>query len=97
MIAEIDGSQIRSESDFHVAIAQALQFPSHYGSNLDALWDALTANVERPVKLIWNDSASSQGEMPIEFDRIIEVLRKVESQDAEWSLPEEERFKLVLR
>lgn len=97
MIAEIDGSRIRSESDFHVAIALALGLPHHYGRNLDALWDILSSDVERPVQLIWNRSALSQVEMPVEFDLIVSLLHKVERQDADWNLPEEERFRLVLR
>ncbi|MDO9005723.1 MAG: barstar family protein [Aquabacterium sp.] len=97
MIAEIDGSRIRSEVDFHVAIAQALRFPSYYGSNLDALRDILSADIERPVQLVWSNSTFSQSAMPLDFDRIVEILRNVERQDAEWNLPEEERFKFELR
>ncbi|MGR2741102.1 barstar family protein [Billgrantia sp. Q4P2] len=97
MIAEIDGRQVQSEVDFHVAIAQALGFPSYYGSNLDALWDALSTDVERPVLLVWSNSSLSQAAMKTDFDRIVEILRNVERQDAEWNLPEEERFKIELR
>ena len=97
MIAEIDGRQIQSEVDFHVAIAQALGFASYYGNNLDALWDSLSSDVERPVLLVWSNSSLSQAAMPTDFDRIVGVLRNAERQDAEWGLPAEERFKLELR
>ncbi|MDR2688174.1 MAG: barstar family protein [Azoarcus sp.] len=29
----------------------------HHGRNLDALWDLLSASIERPIHLIWFDSA----------------------------------------
>lgn len=97
MIVEIDGRQVRSEAEFHSAISEALAFPSFYGENLDALWDILSTDVERPVKLIWNHSASSKTDMAERFDEIVGILRKVERQDAEWNLPAAERFELVLR
>ncbi|MBN3726004.1 barstar family protein [Burkholderia sp. Ac-20379] len=77
MVVGIDGRQIRSEADFHVAIGKALNFPSYYGKNLDALWDALSANVEWPVRIIWCESSMSQAEMSEDFGRIVEILRKV--------------------
>ena len=39
----IDCSSIRSREELHRAFAQALSFPSWYGSNLDALHDQLTS------------------------------------------------------
>lgn len=96
MIVEIDGSQIRSESDFHDAVSKALHFSTHYGRNLDALWDVLSADIERPVRLVWRDASSSQVAMPERFEKIIELLRRVERQDVEWNLPESERFEVVL-
>ena len=38
----LDGSAIFTSPDLHDAFAQALQFPAHYGRNLDALYDCLT-------------------------------------------------------
>jgi ribonuclease inhibitor len=97
VIVEIEGKLIRSEADFHAAIARSLELPSHYGNNLDALWDTLSADMKRPLRLTWKNASSSQGEMPDCFEKIVGVLRKVERQDVEWRLPAEERFELVLR
>jgi ribonuclease inhibitor len=96
MIAEIDGSKIRSEADFHNSIAETLRLPCHYGKNLDALWDVLSTGVERPLRIIWRDSYLSQAAMPECFAKIVEVLRRVERQDMEWNLPEAERLDVVL-
>lgn len=39
----IDCAAIRSREDFHRILAEVLSFPAHYGHNLDALHDGLTA------------------------------------------------------
>lgn len=38
----IDGSKVFASPDFHEALSSALNFPSHYGKNLDALYDCLS-------------------------------------------------------
>jgi ribonuclease inhibitor len=38
----LEGSLINSQEDLHGQIAAALEFPSYYGKNLDALWDCLS-------------------------------------------------------
>ena len=39
----IDCSRIANPEDFHDALVEALVLPQWYGSNLDALYDCLTA------------------------------------------------------
>lgn len=43
MNVTIDCAAIGSREDFHRVFAEALSFPSWYGSNLDALHDQLTS------------------------------------------------------
>jgi ribonuclease inhibitor len=38
----IDGSTIFTPPDLHEALTKAMNFPTHYGKNLDALYDCLT-------------------------------------------------------
>jgi ribonuclease inhibitor len=57
----------------------------------------LSAGVERPISLIWNDSETSKTEMAEQFDKIVTILHRVERQDIEWNLPLDERFELILR
>lgn len=94
MIIEIDGEAIQSEADFHYALGESLDLSSYYGRNLDALWDVLSTDVERPIRIEWKNAAASKAVMGECFDRLVNVLRRVESQDVEWNLPE--RFELVL-
>ena len=90
----IDGSDIGSEADFHEKIAKAMDFPSYYGKNLDALWDVLSADIERPVTLVWENSAYSKASMGNGFSKILDILNKVVAQDVEWGL--DEKFEIVI-
>jgi ribonuclease inhibitor len=47
----VDMSQIVSIDHLHEILYQALDFPSWYGKNWDAFWDAITALVEMPEHL----------------------------------------------
>jgi ribonuclease inhibitor len=84
---------IASSAEFHSQIALALEFPHYYGKNLNALWDVLRIDTERPTRLIWLNSKASASFMRGEFDEIVQLLRDVATHDREHGLPE---FELVL-
>jgi ribonuclease inhibitor len=90
----IQGEDIKSEPEFHVAISKALNFSSYYGKNLDALWDVLSTDVERPLTLIWKNSQLSKAHLANTFEKIVGILKRVEAQDAEWGLAEKFTIKL---
>jgi ribonuclease inhibitor len=94
VLYRIQGERVRDEREFHEEIARLLDLGPHYGKNLDALWDRLSADVERPVMLVWSNAAMSQEHMGSAFDAVVAVLRRVESQDAEENLVQ--RFTLQL-
>ncbi|WP_311779070.1 MULTISPECIES: barstar family protein [Pantoea] len=48
----LDGLNIYTEYDFHGVLSETLDFGHYYGRNLNALWDRLSNDVERPVTLI---------------------------------------------
>lgn len=77
----INGEDIKSAHDFHRAFSSILGIESVYGENLHALWDVLSASIERPVNLIWKRSEQSKQSLGADFDEIIDVLRRVEEQD----------------
>lgn len=82
MRVEIDGARIRSVSDLHEALSEALDFGPHYGANLSALWDRLSTDVERPVEVVWKESALSRAALgEREFEKIRDLLLRVQLQD----------------
>ncbi|MGW7381975.1 barstar family protein [Streptomyces sp. NPDC054794] len=89
MRVEIDGAEIRSEADLHELLSRALDFGPYYGANLSALWDRLSTDVERPVEIVWTNSELSKAAMGgAEFERIRDVLLRVQLQDESFGLAE---------
>ncbi len=96
MEIKLDGKAIFTEYDFHRQVAKSLDFGEYYGNNLDALWDVLTTDIERPIKLIWDNSKISSKNLGIEnFQKIVKVLQDVQAWDEKmgWN----ERFEFEVR
>ncbi len=91
----LDGLDINTEFDFHRDISEKLNFGPYYGSNLDALWDRLSNDVERPVSLIWINSELSRRQLGGAFDKIVNVLERVKMQDIDFAF--DERFDYLLK
>jgi ribonuclease inhibitor len=90
MIIELDGTTIKSEVDFHNTIASTLAATEHYENNLNALWDLLSANVERPFELIWKNSKESRNTMGSSYQKIVNILERAKNQDESFGW--DERF-----
>jgi ribonuclease inhibitor len=90
----IDGGRIKTEEDFHNEFSSSLGIGTYYGRNLHALWDVLSASVERPVTLVWRKSNESKQWLGADFDAIVDVFCRVKTQDEKfgWS----DRFSFVL-
>lgn len=81
MDIEVSGEKIVSEMDFHKQLAVALGVQEFYGFNQDALWDLLSAGVERPLVLRWRNAQVSKINLGASFGEIIDVLDRVKQQD----------------
>lgn len=56
----IDGAAVTSMADIHAMLAQRLDFPEWYGSNLDALHDCLTElNEETGIYILHGDALAA--------------------------------------
>ena len=95
MVSELDGNRIHSERACHETLARALGVERGYGNNLDALWDLLSASVERPLQLTWNGHQVSREALGPRFQQIVDVLERVQRQDEAMALGE--RFSYCLR
>lgn len=92
----IDGALIYTELDFHRMVQEKLALGPYYGKNLDALWDRLSTDVERPIALIWQHSQLSRTRLGPVFEKIVQILQDVQKQDeAFW--PPHERFHFELQ
>ncbi|WP_037586715.1 barstar family protein [Stenoxybacter acetivorans] len=78
----LEGSKIKTKQDFHNQIASLLDFGEYYGHNLDALWDRLRIDVERPVLLTWRDHLLSKQAIGEEyFQHIADIFEKIKRED----------------
>ena len=94
MQLEIIGSKIYTEQDFHNQISKIFSIQDYYGNNLDALWDLLSTNVERPITLVWKDAMFSKNQLKSIFIEIVKVLERVKKQDKDYGF--EEKFNYIL-
>ncbi|WP_329787716.1 barstar family protein [Lentzea sp. DG1S-22] len=79
----VDGTLATTERAFHDALAGPLDFGPYYGNDLSALWDRLSTDVERPVELVWTDSAASREPLgDSAYSKIARVLTDVMERDA---------------
>ncbi|HWS16237.1 MAG TPA: barstar family protein [Candidatus Methylomirabilis sp.] len=85
----LSGKTVRSPETFYDEIARQLSLPGHFGRNLDALWDVLSADVPGPFEVVWEESKASREAMGKSFDRVVAVLRKVTKERSD--------FRLILR
>jgi ribonuclease inhibitor len=94
MIIELDGSTIKSEIEFHKKLASTLKVSEFYGNNLNALWDLLSANIERPLELVWKNSNDSKNSMGDTFGKIVNILDRVKAQDESFGWDEKFTYTL---
>ena len=57
---ELKLSHIKQYDSVHHWLAAQLELPTHYGHNLDALWDCLTGHIELPITILWNNDCQDQ-------------------------------------
>ena len=70
-------SEIRSPAQFYDEVARQLDFPAHFGRNLDALWDVLANDIEGPLEIVWQDTGLSRKAMGDDFAKLVALLEEV--------------------
>jgi ribonuclease inhibitor len=82
----LDGSALRSLDDLYDQLAGGLALPKHFGRNLDALWDVLSADVPGPFEIVWKHADDSKKALGRDFDRVLKVLRELEKERDDFTL-----------
>ncbi len=82
----LDGKAIRSLGDLYDHLSISLALPEHFGRNLDALWDVLSADVEGPFEIVWKQADASKKAMGRDFDRAVQLLRQLEEERDDFKL-----------
>ena len=76
-LVTIDLSDINSPRQLHAALASALGFPSFYGMNWDAFWDAITGLVDMPQQLELRGWQSFAARLPAEAAILQRILARM--------------------
>ncbi|KKO63995.1 Barstar [Janthinobacterium sp. KBS0711] len=80
-LVTIDLSDINSPRQLHAALAAALAFPSFYGMNWDAFWDAVTGLVDMPQQIELRGWPAFAARLPHEATTLRRILTRM-AQDA---------------
>jgi len=59
---------------FYDKLEQELDLPSDFGRNLDALWDALSGDVEGPFEIVIEDPAALDDALGGNFSDLMELF-----------------------
>ena len=70
----IEGAMLTGMADVWETLAALLDLPDHFGRNLDALHDSLTADVPGPLAIEWREAAASRAALGDGFDRLRATL-----------------------
>ena len=76
----VDLSNIQTPGGMHAYLAFAMDFPAHYGRNLDALHDQLT-EISEPMQLCIRRPALLSPEMTAFFPRLSLMLHDVQEEN----------------
>ena len=76
-LVTIDLSDINSPRQLHSALASALGFPSFYGMNWDAFWDAITGLVDMPQQLELRSWPAFATRLPAEAAILQRILARL--------------------
>jgi RNAse (barnase) inhibitor barstar len=72
----LDGSRLEDAAAVYRALAEGFGFPEYFGTNPDALWDALGEYGGEPVAITWRDAALSADLFGPGFGQIVAVLQR---------------------
>ena len=76
----IDVSAVGDERELHAVLAVTLHFPSIYGMNWDAFWDAITGLVQIPDRLRFVGWAHLRQQVPRGATTLRQALDRYRSQ-----------------
>ncbi len=82
----LNGKDIRSLADLYDQLSSQLSFSAHFGRNLDALWDVLSADMEGPFEIEWKRANESKKTMGKDFERAVKLLQELQEERDDFKL-----------
>lgn len=72
--------KIKTLSQVYDELVGQLLLPSHFGRNLDALWDVLAVDVVGPFEIVWEQSAQAQANLGADYEKLIILFNDLASE-----------------
>lgn len=82
----LDGADIPSVPALYAALKRELDLPGHTAANLDALWDALTRDLEGPVTLEIGGAPALRARLGEAGGRVLDLLVEVAAERDDFAL-----------
>ena len=73
----IDGKAMTSEKSMYIHLSRVFSFPTYFGNNLDALWDALTEESE-PTVIYFKNVTQMTENLDRYGEKLIQLFQKLE-------------------
>lgn len=89
-----DGTKVQSINEFHCVFSRLLGIEDYYGKNYHALRDVLSAGVERPCHLVWENSEASKISLGDDFKLIIQIFEDTRRQDEKYGWTDKFTYEL---
>lgn len=70
----IELAGVASLADLYAVLQRELDLPGHFGSNLDALWDVLTADLRGPLRVEFVGTSSFRRRLGPDADRVLDLF-----------------------
>jgi len=67
---------IRTLAQLYDELARQLDFPAHFGRNLDALWDVLSGDVEGPFEIVWEGAEQAKPALGGDYAGLVALLNE---------------------
>ncbi|ETD70428.1 hypothetical protein V757_07945 [Pelistega indica] len=78
---QIELKNIQRIDDIYTALDQAVELPSYFSKNLDALYDFLSTDLPGPITIQWFDATESRYLLGNElFETLIDLFTSVEEE-----------------
>ena len=76
---------IRTLARFYDELARQLDFPAHFGRNLDALWDTLAADVAGPFEIVWEGAELAGKSLGEDYARLVALLNELAAERGDFT------------
>lgn len=77
---------IQSLDDVFSQMATQLNFPAHFGRNLDALYDTLANDIAGPITIIWRQHEPSRLKLGEDYELLVAILEDVSAERGDLTL-----------